>query len=364
METLINQHGSRVFVPDEWRDILPDLFDGKEFAPPKFQRNKNVTEPLYWIERGGGGYGDVVHMLPSLEDKVAELQKEHKGRARITISVPKNHLFLLEQLRGKVILHASNAWESKDSYVDTAINGVYEFYDLCCPCDEYEQSVGFDVRKSRVEVFYETLGIPLKVRPPILRQFDLVNPFPTDRKVVGIGLQSTDKWRNWNVERFYQIARWLQSKGYFVVTIDHTLTLEGIPAIAKLPIRDVVRQMAFLDGFIGLDSGLTYIAAGLGATTVGLYGETKGYTLLEKHYLNGHAVQVIRPDRCQRPCYLNRNFYCNKMSISGCTTVCMAEITTEMVQETWELLEMYGTIGSTRIHKEESQCRYETSTVV
>jgi hypothetical protein len=351
MQTLINQFGARVFMPDEWKDILPNVFEGMEFTPPKFKRNENITKPTYWLERCGGGYGDVIHMLSALEDKISELQEEHNGKALITISIPKHHHFLIEQLQRKATIHASDCWESRDSYLDTAINGVHEFYDLCCPCADYEEASGFDVKKSRIEIFYETLGIKSRVRPPSLRLSKPDNVFPKGKKVVGIGLQSTDKWRNWNLERFYKVAKWLQSKGYFVVTIDHTLTLEGIPGIAKLPFKEVVNQIAYLDGFIGLDSGLTYVAAGLGATTVGLYGETRGYTLLEKHYLNGHAIQVIRKDKCTRPCYLNRGFYCNKVSVSDCTTVCMAEISVEMVQEAWELLEQYGTIGSTRIHK-------------
>ena len=351
METYINQHGARVFVPDEWKDIFPNLFEGKEFVPPKYQRNTNIKEPTYWIERSGGGYGDVIHMLSALEDKVADIQEKESGKARITISVPSHHLFLLGQLKGKVTLHSSDVWESQESYLDTAIRGVREFFDLCCPCASYEEEVGFDVRKSRVEIFYETLGIAEKVRPPKLYFKGLENPFPKGKKVVGIGLQSTDKWRNWNLDRFLEVAKWLEHKGYFVVTIDHTLSLPGIPGIARKPIAEVVHDMAWLDGFVGLDSGLTYIAAGLGATTVGLYGETRGYTLLEKHYLNGHAIQVIRPDACVRPCYLNRGFYCNKINLSDCTTVCMAEISVKMVQDTWEMLEQYGTIGSTRIQK-------------
>jgi hypothetical protein len=355
MDTVINQHGYRVFVPDEWKTIFPNLFDGKEFRPPKFQCNPQVTSPTYWIERAGGGYGDVVHMLSALEDKVAELQVKNHGEAKITISVPKHHAFLLEQLGSLATIHNSDTWTSQDTYKDVALYGVQEFYDLCCPCADYEKKVGFDVRKSRVEIFYETLKIKSPVRPPRLLLHSPKSPFPKGKKVVGIGLQSTDKWRNWNLDRFYKVATWLQKKGYFVVTIDHTLSLEGIPALSKQPIRDVVRQMAHLDGFIGLDSGLTYVAASLGATTVGLYGETNGHTLLEKHYTNGHAVQVLRKDRCIRPCYLNRGFYCNQIGAGECSTVCLSEVTVERVQQMWETLETYGTIGATRFHKEASK---------
>jgi hypothetical protein len=349
MQTIINQHGARVFVPDEWKEVFPNLFEGKEFIPPKYQFNPKAMKPTFWIERAGGGYGDVIHMLSALENKIAEIKQEF-DQAYITVSVPQHHVFLLDQLKG-VTITPSNGWDSQESYVEIAL-GCREYFDLCCPCAQYEEDCGFDVQKSRVEVFHETLGVKGKVTPPILHLKGLPkSKFPKGKKVVGMALQSTDKWRNWNLDRFLEVAQWLQGKDYFVFTVDTKLTLPGIPGLTGMPLSEVLNQMAYMDGFIGLDSGLTYLAASLGATTVGLYGETKGYTLLEKHYLNGHAVQVIRSDRCDRPCYLNRGFYCNRINLSEASTVCMAEITVKMVKQMWESLEHYGTIGSTRIHK-------------
>jgi len=210
------------------------------------------------------------------------------------------------------------------------------------------------VELSRVETFYRDMELNVPVRcPEIVLTHPIDNPFPSGRKVVGIGLRSTERWRDWSYHRWFQLAKALQRAGYFVVTFDAKEILDGIPGISNVPLEVAVAHLAHLDAFIGVDSGLTYMAAGLGVTTFGLYGETNGKTLLEKHYHDGHAIQLLRPDRCKRPCYLlkSRNFYCNQMNMEDVASVCMHEISVEEVLKQFLSVSSRTKLGEHRLYR-------------
>ena len=356
----INRNGARVFLPDFWEDQLKYVYHDDEFLEPvPYLFNENSpAPPMLWIERCGGGVGDIVHMLPALEDKIREFRESFGQFSRVRVAVMGPHLFLLKHLEDEgVELLDALAFGQQYNYLN-ALKTSREYVDALCPCVTYEHSVQFDVKKSRVENFYELMQVKSPIRHPRITLRDRgENPFPEDKKVIGLGLRSTERWRDWTFENWMVVATGLKKMGYFVITVDLSKQLPDIPAITDVNLTEATRQMSFMDGFICVDTGITYVAAGLGLTTFGLYGETNGHTLLEHHYRNGLALQVIRPDKCQRPCYLSleRGFYCNRMQFSEAATACMNEITPEMVLAAVEESTKYGELGSTRFYPKETR---------
>lgn len=363
--SVINEHGQRVPVPWNWHDILPDWFDGKQIIPTAHVHNfKSPDPPQLWIERIGGGYGDVIHLLSAIEDKIFEFKEQYGPQSRIILSFPSVHHFMLEQLKqyGVEVVSSENLDEhfgKTFNFLTHAIVNSREHINLLCPCDDHEVGTKFKPFKSRVEIFHEACEVNRPVRPPILRFKERgENPFPKKQKVVCICLRSIDRFKDWHFDGWLEVIKVLQKKGYFVYTSDLEFSFEGVPAIVKKSMPEVTRYLAWTDAIIGPDTGPIFLAASQGVTTIGLFGKTSGYLLLEKHYINGHAVQVIRPDLCKRPCYHSkehRGFYCDQYGFSGAATGCMNDITVEMVVSMFEGLEKYGQIGNTRWDKEEFQ---------
>lgn len=352
MDIRVNKFGRRVFLPEGWENTFPHLAIGDKWVKPTpYKINQRSPIPArLWIERCGGGIGDIVHMLPAVQDKIEAFKKDYGNYSRREVAVIGPHQFILE---GNIdaVLHDSLQWGDNVNHLDV-INSAREYIDLLCPCADYERVNNYEVTRSRVELFYEACRCESPIRPPTIRVTNMLpRQFPKRKKAIGIGLRSTEKWRDWSLKRWRTVIEKLQIEGYFVVTFDKNLNLDGIPAVVNVPLPNVLRMLAQLHAFIGVDSGLTYIAAGLGLTTVGLYGETNGYTLLMKHYADGHAIQIIRPDKCRRPCYLKRGFYCGALPTNReVPAVCMGEITVDMVLEKFLSLAKENKLGSKRFN--------------
>jgi len=355
--SVINPGGQRVLVPRNFESIFPHLFEGKEILPKKYIFNPGSQEPAkLWIERVGGGYGDIIHCLSAIEDKVLEFREEHGNFARIELCVPKQHGFLLSQIKNVSFVFTEDF--GNFNYLQHTIVEAREHIDLLCPADDYEHDVDYDVQKSRVELFYEACHVKRKPRPPMFKlQRTLENPFPKDKLVIGICPRSADGYKDWSLDRFEELANYLQEEGHFVFVADAKVASPGIPALPRMTMESVTQYLSWADLVIAPDTGPIFIAAAMGITVIGLFGKTSGLQLLEKFYPTGHAIQVIKPDSCQRPCYQSpeRGFRCEHVHIHGARTYCMDDISTEMVIETFKHLNKSGMIGVHRFDREESQ---------
>jgi len=109
----------------------------------------------------------------------------------------------------------------------------------------------------------------------------------------------------WHLDNFLAVAKELRSKGVEVVFLlgpaeqerFSNATIKDINSVARcvtdLTFTQVVWLLSCSDGFIGNDSGITHLAAGMGVRTVVVFGPTNPavYTPI------GQAVTVLASDR-------------------------------------------------------------------
>ncbi len=345
-----NKAGRFVVVPHNWRTIFPHLLKNMKVYDTKHVVNPDSPNPpQLWIERQAGGFGDIIHALSAMEDKIKEFRKEFPD-GKVQVGVPARHAFLVRQLDAEIVCtdREDRNW-TEEKFYESRIH-----IQLLCPCDDHEVSTKYAVTKSRVEIFYETCEVKGPVRQPKLKlQNRIPNPFPTDKKVIGICLRSIDRYKDWSLERWFEVAKELQNQGYYVVTFDKTKKFEGIPALIGTTMEEVTQYLSWCDLVLAPDTGPLFIASALGVHTIGLFGKTSGYFLLMRNYKNSWAIQIQRPDKCMRPCYgsEDRNFYCEFAGFKSPNTACMDDITVDHVVGMVGFLKKKIDFGSTRFDR-------------
>jgi hypothetical protein len=107
-----------------------------------------------------------------------------------------------------------------------------------------------------------------------------------DEKLVVIQPGSGGQHKCWNLDNFLSVAKELRSKGVEVVFLlgpaeQERLgsnTINSIKSIvrclADLTLTQVVYLLSCSDAFIGNDSGITHLAAGMGIRTIAVFGPT------------------------------------------------------------------------------------------
>jgi ADP-heptose:LPS heptosyltransferase len=105
-------------------------------------------------------------------------------------------------------------------------------------------------------------------------------------KVVVIQPGSGGEKKCWHIDNFLAVAKQLLSQGIQVAfllgpaELDRfsNTTIKTIKSVAKcltnLPLTQVLGFLSCADGFIGNDSGITHLAAGLGIRTLSVFGPT------------------------------------------------------------------------------------------
>lgn len=353
-----NKSGRFVVIPHNWKAIFPHLLKDMKIYDKKLVINpESPNPPMMWIERQAGGYGDIIHALSAMEDKIAEFHEEFPDGI-VQVGVPARHAFLVQQLKAEIV-HTdkeSRNW-TEEKFYDSRIH-----IQLLCPCDDHEIETKYAVTKSRVEIFYETCGVKGAVRQPKLKlKSRAPNPFPKDKKVIGICLRSIDRYKDWSMDRWFEVAKELQNQGYYVVTFDKSEKFEGIPALIGTTMEEVTQYLSWCDLVLAPDTGPLFIASALGVHTIGLFGKTSGYFLLMRNYKNAWAIQIQRPDKCIRPCYgsEDRNFYCEFAGFRGPSTACMDDITVDHVVGMVWFLKKKVDFGSTRFDRVPDFYSYE-----
>jgi heptosyltransferase-3 len=90
----------------------------------------------------------------------------------------------------------------------------------------------------------------------------------------------------WHLENFLAVARELDSRGVEIIFLLGPAELDRFSdakikkissvgrCLTNLSLTQVIGLLSCLDGFIGNDSGITHLAAGLGVRTFGVFGPT------------------------------------------------------------------------------------------
>ena len=208
-----------------------------------------------------------------------------------------------------------------------------------------------DITIPVIRVATDQLGLPYQeIKPKIQLPPNLKNNF--NKKYVCIATQSTAQLKYWNnPDGWEQTVDYLQTLGYEVVCIDRHVRFgvkghwNDTPANSirknqfdndpEIPLTDRINDLYFCDFFVGLSSGLSWLAWALGKSTVVISGFTPSrhefytpYRIVNKDVCNScfGDVDCMPFDKgdwmwCPRHKGTSREFECSK------------EITFEMVKK-------------------------------
>jgi heptosyltransferase-2 len=123
----------------------------------------------------------------------------------------------------------------------------------------------------------------IDIHPAKLADFRRSHNVPDDgRLIVALAPGSTDTLKNWPIDRYAALARWLTRRGYTVWVLGaeferplaerlRALAGENVHVATAPSLLTSTYRLAAADIFIGNDSGLLHIAAALGKPSVGIY---------------------------------------------------------------------------------------------
>jgi ADP-heptose:LPS heptosyltransferase len=114
---------------------------------------------------------------------------------------------------------------------------------------------------------------------------------PTGTPIVGLGLVSANPQvdgRTIDLEKLELIAHGLQNRGVYVITVDTTLKIDGVPYIVGKRLQELMPIIKRMSAFVTVDSGLLHMAGTVGTPVVGMFGSTD-YRMRMAYY-RGSAI--------------------------------------------------------------------------
>lgn len=132
----------------------------------------------------------------------------------------------------------------------------------------------------------DQLHIPYKQIVPTISIKDTEKYTVPKSKYVCISVQSTSKCKLWTESGWDKVVRFLKTKGYKVICIDrdesfgsppndmNLIPKKAINETGNFPIQKRIKQIMNCDFFIGLSSGLSWLAWALGKKVVMISGST------------------------------------------------------------------------------------------
>lgn len=215
----------------------------------------------------------------------------------------------------------------------------YAIYKIGYPLEDWHEKNPIDPRTVPLQqVASSVLGLDFKENKPILK---FLNPTKNNKKYVTIATQSTAQCKYWNNEGGWEkLVLYLNSKGYDVWCIDRfsafgdgkqNINLIPKGAIDKTGDFSLEVRMSQIHNskfFIGLGSGLSWLAWALNKPTVLISGFSKAFAEFETPY------RIINESVCNG-CWNDTSFKFDKNNWMWCPKnknfECTSKITPEMV---------------------------------
>jgi len=229
----------------------------------------NLKGKKVYIALGSSSLGDTLAWFPYAE----EFRKKHE--CHVVVSTFMNHLF-------------------KDQYPDlefvnpgTNVTGLYAMYNIGWYYDDSKNIPDLSRNKKDFrslplqQTATEILGLDFKEVKPKIKV-----PQVEKKKKVGIGIHSTTQAKYWNNPTGWQeVTDYLISNGYEVVIYskegDYYMGNKfpkGATKFPNGPIESVIEDMASCEFFIGIGSGLSWLAWAVGIPVVLISGFSEEYS--------------------------------------------------------------------------------------
>jgi autotransporter strand-loop-strand O-heptosyltransferase len=193
----------------------------------------------------------------------------------------------------------------------TTVHGLYAMYRLGwyylsdgrIDCDRNVR----DFRRQPLgESAFDILGLPYTETRPVIHWVD--GPRPLEDRYVCIAVHATAQAKYWNnVEGWPQVVRFLRGKGYRVLLLSKegveymgNKAPDGVTVVPDGPIDHVIRYLQHASMFIGVGSGLAWLAWTVGCRTCLISGFSLPYTEMKD------CIRIFPPPQVCSGCF-NRN---------------------------------------------------------
>ena len=271
---------SGVIEPNHWiacnREYYVDwLIRATDIAKNKiiFEHKFDLTEKRVFISIESGSLGDSVAWFAPIE----EFQQKHN--CTVIVSTFKNDLFRSEYPNIQFVERGVGVQNLYTAYK------VGWFYDgdskKFNPSMHPRHFIDIPMQDASSEI----LGLETKqYRPRISKS---LKPRPVKGKYVCIGIHSTAQAKYWNHPNAWQdVVDYLKSEGYEVILISkESGTYMGnvpptgiIDKSGEIPLSDRISDIAQADAYIGVGSGLSWLAWAIGTPVIMISGFSKPYT--------------------------------------------------------------------------------------
>ena len=340
----INQENNELIYESNLKHMMWAKSSPNYYLPQKIEVRKNdeliqvhnfsLKDKNVFIEYESASLGDQLAWMPIVE----QFRKKHQ--CNLYLKFPLNEIFRKKYREINFVNSTDN------------LKNIYAVYKLGWYVDSKGVNPGRhknDPRKIPLQkVASDYLGLEYQPEPPLL-DFS-ISKKPLDKKYVTIGIQSTCQAKYWNNKNGWAtVVDYLKQKhNYEVICIDkhktfgngkdyiNVMPTNALDFTGDKPLTERMNQIYHSDFFIGLPSGLSWLAWSVGVPVVLISGFSDSYTEFKTQY------RVQNYDVCTG-CWNDSNFdrndwkWCpkkDKKEIFECTKF----ITPEMVINTIEKL--------------------------
>lgn len=300
--------------------------DGK----PSFTHDYDARDRDVLIQFPVGTLGDTLGWLPY----AAKFQRKHG--CRLTCAMAEHLIPLFADAYPEIAFVPAETADPKDFYATYRMGLFFDDRDcLYQPCDF--RLVGLHRTAGYI------LGVDLAEEPPRLGVADEGRPIP--EPYVAIAVQSSSQAKYWNNPHGWrEVVQFLKAAGYRVVCIDQNpvygqdIVWNHLPhgvedETGDRPLAERVRWLRHADFFVGLSSGLAWLAWAAGTPVVMISGFTHPLNEFSTPYriINFHACNSCWNDPAHR--FDHRNFlWCPRHQGSARQFECTRLITAEQVK--------------------------------
>lgn len=286
-----------------------------------FQHDFNCKNERIHIAFESSSLGDTLAWIPA----VRAFQIVHG--CRITCSTYFNTLF---QANYPTIEFLSPGEVVSETYAIYRLGWFYR------PNDEYDdtKNVGDFRLQPIAQTAFNILGLQYKETRPVVTIPNL--PAPMDKPYVCIGVHATSQAKYWNNnEGWNEVVRFLRYKGYTVVLLSRegknfmgNKVPHGVKILPEGSLEQVINYLHHARLFIGVGSGLSWLAWAVGCKTCLISGFSLPFTEMQDCIrvfpkqnictgcFNRHKLDPSDWNWCSNQTMTNRKFECSR-AISG-----------------------------------------------
>lgn len=290
---LVNTHGFKSNVPD---GLIPECLE-RGFKFPVLKETCNPASKKVLIHRKAGGLGDLIFMLPAVEDFIRQ-----NPLLQVTVMIPQEYHSIYGHLKADIV--AENIKIDPESFL--------YIYDCLCPCAQHEYETGYRPVKNRIENFAELLGV--EPRKPALHAdkslvAGLVESGELKPPFIGAIVRSARVQKDYPRKFWSHVYEGLADFGFNVLQIDTTPGLvphKNARSVSRLSLGMLMSVLSHLELLITPATGSMVMAGALGIPFLALLGPTDNAMTL-KFFRNYDFIQgtpvMLGEKPCHVPCY-------------------------------------------------------------